>query len=60
MFWKDVPYAQLYHFNLLNNTRKCMTRELPTLKLKFNNSYNPNNKKNKKKAKDGGIVAGGN
>ena len=37
-----------------------MTRKLPTLKLKFNNSYNPNNKKNKKKkVKDGGIVAGG-
>ena len=37
-----------------------MTRELPTLKLKFNNSHNPNNKKILKKAKDGGIVAGGN
>ena len=32
-----------------------MTRKLPTLKLKFNNSYNPNNKKNKGKVKDGGI-----
>ena len=37
-----------------------MTRKLLTLKLKSNNSYNPNNKKNKKKVKDGGIVAGGN
>ena len=26
-----------------------MTRKLPTLKFKSNNSYNPNNKKNKKK-----------
>ena len=37
-----------------------MTRKFPTLKLKFNNSYNPNNKKNKRKVKDGGVVAGGN
>ena len=48
MFQKDVPYAWLYHFNLLNI---ALTRRLPTLKLKFkfNNSYHPNNKKNKKK-----------
>ena len=36
-----------------------MTRKVPTLKLKSNNSYNPNNKKIKKKMKDGGIVARG-
>ena len=44
MFQKDVPYAWLYHFNLLNI---ALTRRRED--KKFNNSYHPNNKKNKKK-----------